>query len=50
MVENVPAMQAVQSEGESLPSDDTYLPASQFAQLDTSLLPARVEYLPAGHS
>ena len=50
MVENVPAMQAMQSEAESLPSDATYLPAPQSMHPDASLLPALVEYLPAGHS
>ena len=44
--EKVPAMQGLQYEDESLPSDDTYFPASQSMQL----LPALVEYLPAGHS
>ena len=50
MVENVPAMQAMQSEAESLPSDATYLPAPQSMHPDASLLPALVEYFPAGHS
>ena len=49
MVENVPAMQAIQSEGESLPSDDTYLPDPHGMQSASLLLPAVVEYLPTGH-
>ena len=50
MVENVPAMQAMQSEAESLPSDDKYLPEPHGMQSPSLLLPVVVEYLPSGHS
>ena len=50
MVENVPAMQAMQSEAESLPSDNTYLPDPHGMQSASLLLPVVVEYLPATHN